>query len=434
MKDAGSNKPKSKASPSTAKALSKDDIDDLADDSWDEGPIEPKKKKKTPKTEKPAQPVVQPTPKPAGKAKFRRRHGMLLKSFYIVVLLPMILAGAYLYFVAKDQYASHLGFLVRAEETASPVEILGGITNLSGASSGTDTDVLFEFIQSQRIVRLIDDRLDLKSMYYMPSDPIFGVDQDAKIETLQSFWSRIVKVFYDSGSGLIEVRVTAFRPEDAKAVADAIYDESSKMINDLTAIARADATRYAREELSLAVERLRETRTAIQKFRLKTQIIDPQADIVGRMGLLNSLQSQLASAQIDLDLLMQGSRADDPRLSQAQRRVDVITERLHEERQRFSSEEGTVNGAYADLIGEYESLSVDKQFAETAYLSALAALDGATAEAARKSRYLAAYIEPTLAETAQYPNRLTILATMLAFLLGIWTVAVMVYYSVRDRK
>jgi capsular polysaccharide transport system permease protein len=167
---------------------------------------------------------------------------------------------------------------------------------------------------------------------------------------------------------------------------------------------------------------------------LETQIIDPEADIVGRMGLLNSLQNQLASAQIDLDILMQTAREGDPRLVQARRRVDVIEQRLAQERARFSTTDGTVNGAYANLIGDYERLSVDKQFAEQAYLSSLASLDLATAEAARKSRYLAAYIEPTLAETPEYPKRLIILATLSAFLIGIWVVATMVYYSIRDRR
>lgn len=415
-------KPKSnlKAKRRKDAQLARAEQDELDDDGWGE---EGKGGKVLPPPRPPAQP-----------ARPQKRHNMIRNLFLLGVLAPLLVATVYLYMIAKDQYASYLGFSVRAEGSASPVEMLGGITELAGSSSGTDTDVLFEFIQSQRIVRLVDERLDLRTMYHMPSDPIFGLDPDVTIEGLQKFWGRVVKVFYDSGSGLIEVRVTAFAPEDAKAVADAIYDESTDMINKLTTVAREDATSYARSELENAVERLRTARAAIQKFRLETQIIDPEADIVGRMGLLNSMQNQLAAAQIDLDILMQTAREGDPRLIQARRRVDVIQQRLADERARFSNTDGSVNGSYADLIGNFERLSVDKQFAEQAYLSALGSLDLATAEAARKSRYLAAYIEPTLAETPEYPQRLIILATLAAFLVGIWVVATMVYYSVRDRR
>ncbi|SPF78695.1 hypothetical protein ALP8811_02625 [Aliiroseovarius pelagivivens] len=413
-------KPKAEAEIDKDAATSHAEQDELDDDGWGSEGQDDKNL---------------PPPRPHAKpARRRRRHNMIRRFFMLGVLAPILLATAYLYVIAKDQYASYLGFSVRAEDSASPVEMLGGITELAGSSSGTDTDVLFEFIQSQRIVRLVDERLDLRSMYHMPSDPIFGISPDVTIEGLQKFWGRVVKVFYDSGSGLIEVRVTAFSPEDAKAVADAIYEESTLMINKLTAVSREDTTSYARSELEKALERLSSARAAIQKFRLETQIIDPEADIVGRMGLLNSLQNQLASAQIDLDILMQTAREGDPRLVQSRRRVDVIEQRLEQERARFSATDGTVNGAYANLIGDYERLSIDKQFAEQAYLTALASLDMATAEAARKSRYLAAYIEPTLAETPQYPQRLVILVTLAGFLTGIWVVATMVYYSVRDRR
>lgn len=245
--------------------------DELDDDGWGE---EEKGGKVLPPPRPPAQP-----------ARPQKRHNMIRTLFLLGVLAPLLVATVYLYVIAKDQYASYLGFSVRAEDSASPVEMLGGITELAGSSSGTDTDVLFEFIQSQRIVRLVDERLDLRTMYHMPSDPIFGLDPDATIEGLQKFWGRVVKVFYDSGSGLIEVRVTAFAPEDAKAVADAIYDESTDMINKLTTVAREDATSYARSELENAVERLRTARAAIQKFRLETQIIDPEADIVGAWSI-----------------------------------------------------------------------------------------------------------------------------------------------------
>jgi len=363
-----------------------------------------------------------------------RRHRGLLRGLYLCVCFPLLMAWAYLYFVAQDQYASTMGFTVRSEEAASPVELLGGITGIGGSSSGSDTDVLFEFIRSQRLVRAVDDRMDLRAVYASPGDPLFGITPEASIEDLLKYWNRMVKVFYDSSSGLIELRIQAFTPEQAQAIGQVIFDESSNLINNMSAIAREDAMRYAANELELAVVRLRLARQAVAEFRLRTQILDPEADILGRMGLLNSLQEQLASAQIDLDILNQTTSSNDPRVERAVRRVQVIETRISEERARFSKADSDATEAYATLVGEYESLAVDRQFAETTYLGALAAFDAARAEALRKSRYLAAYVEPTLAETAQYPQRLVILGTLAAFLFGIWATLTMVYYSVRDRR
>ena len=384
--------------------------------------------------QKGGKPVPPMTAQVAGPAKMKRRHMGLLRGFYLFVCLPLIVAAGYLYFVAQPQFASTMGFAVRSEEASAPADFLGGIVSLSGNSSGSDTDVLFEFIRSQRMVRAVDQRVGLRTVWSAPNDPVFGLAQDATIEDLLAYWQRMVKVFYDSSSGLIELRIHAFDPEQAQALGQVIFEESTFLINDLSAIAREDATRYAANELELAVERLRIARQAVAEFRLRTQILDPEADILGRMGLLNSLQEQLASAQIELDIVNQTTGSGDPRVERAERRVRVIEERIAEERDRFSIDEGTPNGAYATLVGEYESLAVDLQFAETSYLSALASFETARAEALRKSRYLAAYVEPTLAETPEYPQRLVILFTLGGFLFGIWATLTMVYYSVRDRR
>ncbi len=372
-------------------------------------------------------------PKPASAAKLQPRHRRVIHAFYLSVLLPSIVAAIYLFVFAQDQYASTMGFSVQSQEASSPVDLLGGITQLTG-NTGSDTDILFEFMQSQRLVQNVDAALDLRSKYHHPSDPIFSLSKDASVEQLVRYWSRIVNIYYSKSTGLIEVRVTAYDPKDAQMIGQVIYDESVQMINNLSTTARNDATRYAREELQLAKDRLKESREAIQKFRLRTQIVDPQVDILGRMGVLNSLQEQLATAQIELDLLFQTTGTGDPRVKQVEQRVSVIQKRLDAERERFSSAEGDASGAYATLVGEYERLSVDRQFAETSYVSALSSLDTAVADAARKSRYLAAYIEPTLAETAEYPRRVITLATLAGFLFAAWAIAVMIYYSLRDRR
>lgn len=380
------------------------------------------------KTARPLRPQAQP-------ARFRRRHIVLVLSFLIGVVTPLMVSGVYLYGVADDQYASHVGFSVRKEDVSSAVELLGGITELSGSSS-SDTDILYEFIQSQQMVRLVDRRLSLKRIYSNPSDPVFSLGDDSRIEALSGYWRRMVKVFYDSASGLIEVRVLAFNPQDAQDIALALFEESSRMINELSAIARADAMRYAEEELERAVARLKETRQAKTAFQNRTQIVDPSVDVQGQMGLLNSLQSQLATASIELKLLLDTSAESDPRVQQARRKIEAVNALIDQERKKFSSSGNALgsNDAYSDLLSEFQALQVDLEFAQESYLSAQAARDSSLAEAQRKSRYLALHIEPTLAETPEYPRRVVLLGLIAALAFISWAIMAMIYYSLRDRR
>jgi capsular polysaccharide transport system permease protein len=364
----------------------------------------------------------------------RRRHRLAILSFVGLVVTPIALIAAYLYMVAADQYASTVGFTVRTEEASSAMELLGGLTQLSSASS-SDTDILYKFIQSQELVLSMDQAINLRSLYSKPQDDVvFRLDEGASVEDLVAYWRRMVRIYYDPSIGLMEIEVRAFEPTDARAIATELFARSNARINQLSAIARGDTTRYARDELDTAMRRLKDARQALTLFRNETQIVDPSADIQGQMGLLTSLNSQLATALIDLDILTSTTQASDPRMEQTRRKIAVIEKRIAEEREKLGRGRGRDGRIYADLVGEFESLSVDLEFAEKAYISALSAYDTALAEARRQSRYLAAYLEPTLAETPQYPQRLVMILVGGFVIFGLWAISLLIYYSLRDRR
>jgi capsular polysaccharide transport system permease protein len=111
----------------------------------------------------------------------------------------------------------------------------------------------------------------------------------------------------------------------------------------------------------------------------------------------------------------------------------VIEDRIAAERAVIGAN-GTGGVAFADLVGEYERLQVDLEFAQQAYTTSLAAFDSARNEARRQSRYLAAHVRPTLAESSEYPDRIMQLATIAIFAFLIWSVLVLAVYSLRDRR
>lgn len=379
---------------------------------------------------------ARPLRRPVQKATFRRRHFGLILSFLLVVVVPLMLLGGYLLLIAKDQYSSLTGFTVRQEEGGGASELLGGLASLTGGSTASDGDILYEFIHSQALIADIDESIGIREHYseYWTRDPVFALRPDSSIEDLQSYWSRIVRLSYDSGSGLMEMRVQAFAPEIAQAIASETLRLSQNMINALNEQARDDAMRYALADLEDAVARLKVARESLTAFRSTNQIVDPDSDIQGRMGVMNNLQQQLAQALIDLDLLTTTTSEGDPRLRQAERLIVVIRARIASEREQLSSSGGGIDDDYPALIAEYEGLVVDREFAEESYRAALGALDLARANASRQSRYLATYITPTLAETSEYPRRLVIFGLGSLFLLLGWAIMALVYYSVRDRS
>lgn len=379
-------------------------------------------------------PPMRPLAKPA---RMKRRHWGVFLSFIVLVLLPLALAAGYLWLVAEDRYGSVTGFTVRQEEGQRSSELVSGLAQFTGGSTSPDSDVLYEFIRSQNMVRRIDEKLDLRGHYsaFWDSDPVFALWPEASVEDLLWYWGRIVRISYDQSTGLTQFEVTAYDADMARNIGEAIVAESQDLVNALNEAARRDAIRYADRELAQSMERLREAREALIRFRTRTQIVDLDSDIQGRMGVMNSLQQDLAKELVEFDELVNTARSDDPRLSQIRRRIEVIRARIAEERSSFATMEVTGTGEdYPTLISEFEGLTVEREFAEEMYVAALASRNAAQEDAIRQSRYLATYISPTLAEEAEYPKRFALFGLAALFLVLSWAILVLVYYSIRDRN
>ncbi len=385
----------------------------------------------------PPQPDPQPVRSNPVPSMIKRRHRVAITTFVFIVLMPLVILGCYLAGFAQDQYVSNAGFSVRKEEGASVVDSIAGITQITGSVS-TDAEILYAFIKSQDMVQRMDSELDLAGIYSRDydGDPLFSLKPGATIEDKVKFWQRVVIVKYDEATGLLDLQVRAFSPEEAQKVGQSIINYGSEMINGLSEIAREDATRYAMKELDRAVIRLKEAREALTRYRSETQTVDPTADVQVQLGLMTTLQGQLAAALIEQDLLKDYAPDSDPRFVQLERRIEVINRRIAEEKRKFGvgGEGGADSDDYATRFAQYESLLVDRQVAEEGFRSATVILDAARGEAQRKSRYLAAHVQPTLAQGALYPHSLQMMVLTAFFLTLAWALMVLIFYSIRDRR
>jgi len=370
------------------------------------------------------------------------RHYAGLASFLLLVLLPLAATVYYLYVRAEDAYHSDVSFSVRSEEPgAAAAGILGAITGIGGGGAASEPDILFEYIRSQEIVAAVGREIDLRAIYNRePDDVVFALGEDASIEELLRHWNRMVDVTYDNHSGIIRVRATAFTPEDARTITRAILEKSTTLVNHLAEQARTDAIRFAKVDLDEAEAHLRDLRQKLASFRRENRMVDPQADVEGQMGLLTALQEELAKALVERDMLLTYAEPADQRVKQAERRITAISDRIEDERANLgvpdaaSGAASGPGGAMPEVVGDFEALKVDLEFASQAYTQALANLTLARAEARRQSRYLAAHVEPTLAESSLYPRRAMLSGLTGLFLLLGWGVLMLVYYNVRDNR
>ena len=369
-----------------------------------------------------------------GRRKLRARYVYILLSFIVFVAAPTFLVTHYLFNYAKDQYASTFAFSVRSAESKTPMDLLGGLSAL-GSISSSDTDILNEYLNSQSLVRELDKELNLGEIYskYYEEDPWFSYEPEGTIEDLVHYWDTVSKVYYDKGGGFIEVRVTAFDPDTAKLITDTVLELCTYKINYLNQVTRADRLKYAKLELQNAEIRLKNARTSLTQYRSVNQLSDPRAEIEIVASVIGGLEKQLSDLLVELKLLDQTVAKDDPRIFELQQQIEIIKSRIEAEREKFSMDK-SLNTSFSKIVGEFEGLIVDKEYAEQAYLAAQANYDSALSNADRQTRYLATYVDPTLADKSEYPRRFLISGLVLFFSFFIWSSITLVFYAIKDRR
>ncbi len=382
--------------------------------------------------------VQAPAPEQPAPVRRARFPWFAVLTFLLLVGAPMGGGIWYLEERAGERFASRTAFSIRSNEDAVPMEIFGAISRLSGGSTGTDAQILYDFIQSQQIVRGVAKRIDLQAIFAKePQDPLFTLPPGAPIEDMLDHWMWMIDVAIDPSTGLLSVEARAFSPDDARAIAAAILKESIELVNRLSDGARADLVQATARELAEAETRLRTIRARLRAFRDHEQEVDPTLNAQATLALVAALEEDRARAQVKMEQVADILDAEAPQIRTLRRRISTLDRRIAEERTRLGTSAAASAGGdtpLSEVVGKYEELLVDREFAEQAYTVALANQQQAQVEARRRHRHLAVHIRPTLSDRAEYPDRPVLILTALVLCLTVWSIVNLVAGNIAERR
>jgi capsular polysaccharide transport system permease protein len=368
------------------------------------------------------------------------RHTVIAASFFGLVALPAAVSSLYMAFIAADQYHSTASFAVRSIEGGVSSDILGMFTQSSGGSTVSDSYILMDYILSERMAADADRRFKLEEVYATRGlDYFYGIGSDLPIEDKLAYWRDMVKVIFDHASGIMQVTVKAFEPKQAQEIAQYIVDQSDNLVNSLSLSARNDVLRAAQDEVLAGEARLSKARARLRDYRDKSQEISPEEGAKLAIQLIGGLEAELTKLNADLATAKSQMSEDTPRIRVLKTRIESLEQQLAVERQRLGAGESSTTASdpnapdVAGRIAEFEELETEREFAERAYTAALGSLEKARIDANNRQRYLALFIEPTLSELSQYPNRFLNSLLVILGLLFVWGIGVMSYYNIRDR-
>lgn len=366
----------------------------------------------------------------------KRRTSMLLLSFLLCVVLPLIAATLYYATFATDRYAARAGFSIRGIDMNAGIDGIGALTGLASTGSTTsDSYIVLSYLASRELLEAVDGELDLRGVYAsLDVDPLSRLASEATVEDFLKYWNRRIHTQFDPTSGIIEFEVQSFSAEHAREIADAVLRLTQALVNDLSASARSDALRFAREEVELQEARLRDALGAIRDFRASEQSVDPSASAVLEIQLIASLESRLIDLNARIAALRQTLDENAPSVTSLRRNAEALEAQIVERRRAIGSDVLADAGisAVTQQLALYEELEVERSLAQQAYASALVSLEQARRDADRQQRYLAIHLRPQVAQSAEYPRSLRNLLVLGFVLISAWGIGALLTYSIRD--
>ena len=342
------------------------------------------------------------------------------KSFKIVYVL-MIPVVIYYLFIASDRYVSSI--ILSVHSVNNDIAPALGLASLVGINTGAREDILFlqRYIHSIDMLKILDKEIDLRTLYEKKKlDLFFTLSHNNCIETFLKFYQNRTKIVLNPDSGLLEIEVEGFTPQDSQTIANTILKQSERFVNEISHKAAREQMIFAEKELSNAKERLQNSQNALLTFQSQYGVFDPLKEAEAKAKLTADIESKLAQKESQLFTIQSYLNDNAPQIILLKSEIQALQRQLDKEVSKIISSKASKR--LNDLIAKFQDLSIQVKFAQDAYTTALKAIEAARIESSRKIKQLVVIQGANEPQSPTYPKKLYNILTIfviLALLFGI---------------
>jgi capsular polysaccharide transport system permease protein len=364
-----------------------------------------------------------------------RMHGL---SFALLVVLPILCAAIYYGLIAAGKYSVEFRFSVRsatelvADEDNIALMIKGGKSG--NREIGTLPYMAADYLRSRNVVRELDRDGWLRSLFSRDqADWLSRFDTSKSDDDLWHYWREMISVSVDRVSGLVLVRVLAFTPEDALALARAASVSAEKMIDSVAMRERQDAMFSAEQELETASLRYSAALTAMRDVRNQEGTVDPKQTIKSSAETLLGVMREKLSLERDRDANRTVLSDDAPEQKVLSDQIRALGSKVASLTEALTSQRKNAKTA-AQSIAQFEKQELETRFSKKLLEVAQASYERAHQESERQHVYFALFVEPKKPEIAEYPRRTRSVAFAGICAFSLWSVMLLAAAGIRDRK
>ena len=354
--------------------------------------------------------------------------------FAVFVLVPTAAATGYMFAFAADQYVSEARFVVRSETGTPPGGALSSLLQGIGVSRAQDdTFAVQDYILSRDGLQELNQSIDVRKVYDRPEadvlsrfpGPFFGTT----FEHLYKYYLNRVDINYDTTTGVTELTVRAYRPDDAASIARALLVGGEHLVNRMNERQRLNTMQDAKREVTEAEARVEKVAADLADYRNHAALLDPNKQSVAMLQAIYDMQTHITASRTQLGEL-QKSSPQSPMVGALKQRISVLQSQIDDARTHVTG----VGDSMVPAITQFDALTLQREFADRELSSAMSFFDTARLNAERQDLYLEEIVKPNMADYPLFPKRLVDIAIVFATCFGVFTIAKLLIAGAREHR
>ena len=317
------------------------------------------------------------------------------------VLISAFLAASafYCFVIGRDRYTATSEFVI---QQALPLDG-GSASVLSGASAAPN--VLISLLDGQYLQVYLESS-DVKNRLfadgkkfeqdYQPKFPDFrtGLPSNSSAPAQLNFYRKQLFVAPQPLTGTVILSTSGFTAEQAFNLNKDLLVQARRFVNEVNQSINADQNQFARKEVEIAENKLKEATGILEVFQEKHGNLSVGAEQSATSSFIAGLESQLVELKVEEAALRRQYRDPNaPEVSFIADQVGELQVQIRQERERAISENGRDLNT---LALEETKLISDVEFARQALQSARLAVDNSRRESLRQFKFVVVLSQPQM--------------------------------------
>ncbi|WP_417692136.1 hypothetical protein [Roseibium sp.] len=359
---------------------------------------------------------------------------LLIIAFIFCFALPFSACVLYYTVIASEVYSSEVRFVVRSSAPMLSRDRYSSETAEPKAKIVQDTAIVLNYLDSPAMVRELKKTVDFDHMFGRSDiDFLSRYPTDATAEETRKYWADMYASWVNPKSGIVELEVNAFSPDEAYELLQRVLELAEGRINRLNAGMWDSLLTSSREDVDSATEQLADLREKFRLLQNETGVYDVTLAADSIIEVLTKLESTTAEVKSRRETLAQSLGPDSPQVAQLDREIKAREEQSAMLRAQAAGPDNGSGSNLASTSQDFDKLNTEITIAEDRLESAIKELEKVKLVSSLQLVFLDVFTEPTVPDTSKYPNVAFSLFIALLIFLSLWGVVAGTIIYIRQK-